>query len=77
MHVSVEISLTRTYLDSGFGQVDFKCYLLAHKDVWISRLAEQSFEDVELVPREGRPFASLLSRVHAWKLKVMIFNSEV
>lgn len=53
-----------TNLHSGLGQVDFKCYLLAHKNIGISSLAEQRLEDVELGSREGRPLAALLSRVH-------------
>lgn len=56
-----------TNLHSGLGQVDFKCYLLAHKNIGISSLAEQRLEDVELGSGEGRPLASLLSRIHTWK----------
>lgn len=56
-----------TNLNSGFGQVDFKCYFFTHKNIWISSFAEQRFENVELGSGECRPLSSLLSWVNACK----------
>lgn len=56
-----------TNLNSGFGQVDFKCYFFTHKNIWISSFAEQRLENVELGSGECRPLSSLLSWVNACK----------
>ena len=48
------------YLNARFGKTDFGGHLLSHEDVWVSRLSEEIFEDVELLSRERRPLPSLL-----------------
>lgn len=63
----MEIQKTFSNLNSGFGQVDFKCYFFTHKNIWISSFAEQRFENVKLGSGERRPLSSLLSWVNACK----------
>lgn len=57
-----------TNLNSGLGQVDFKCYFFTHKYIWISSFAEQLLENIKLGSSERRSLSSLLSRVNAWKI---------
>lgn len=53
---------SEAHLDSGFRQVDLQGHLLSHEDVRVPRLVEQTLQQVELGPSEGRPLSPLFAR---------------
>lgn len=68
-----------TNLNSGLGQVDFKCYFFTHKNIGISSFAKQRLENVELSASERRSFSSLLSWIDTcnYKKETKIFNKRI